>query len=104
MSDPIPTTIPRSTLACPPAKNFTDQYVKPAASQGMPQKSSAPTTKANNSDKDSKGTKETVPKMDNFTPSGAQFRSSSKDIKQPSVKNINKEPLSGKKDAKAAHS
>lgn len=27
-SDPIPKTIPRSTLACPPAKNFTDQYVR----------------------------------------------------------------------------
>ena len=28
MSEPIPKTIPRSTLACPPAKNFTDQYIK----------------------------------------------------------------------------
>ena len=27
-TDPIPKTIPRSTLACPPAKNFTDQYLK----------------------------------------------------------------------------
>lgn len=25
-SEPIPKTIPRSTLACPPAKNFSDQY------------------------------------------------------------------------------
>lgn len=25
-SEPIPKTIPRSTLACPPAKNFADQY------------------------------------------------------------------------------
>lgn len=30
MSEPIPKTIPRSTLACPPAKNFTDQYAKSA--------------------------------------------------------------------------
>lgn len=25
-TEPIPKTIPRSTLACPPAKNFTDHY------------------------------------------------------------------------------
>jgi polo-like kinase 1 len=25
-TEPIPKTIPRSTLACPPAKNFTDIY------------------------------------------------------------------------------
>jgi len=36
MSDPIPKTIPRSTLACPPAKNFTDQYTKPSSSQTGP--------------------------------------------------------------------
>jgi|JI61114C2RNA_FD_contig_61_73788_length_1282_multi_2_in_0_out_0_2 hypothetical protein len=35
-SDPIPKTIPRSTLACPPAKNFTDHY-KPQA-QSKPSK------------------------------------------------------------------
>ena len=47
MSDPIPKTIPRSTLACPPAKNFTDQYTKPSqgtqpptASQQLSQKAS----------------------------------------------------------------
>ncbi len=28
MAEPIPRTMPRSTLACPPAKNFTDQYLK----------------------------------------------------------------------------
>ena len=28
MSDPIPKTMPRSTLACPPAKNLIDQYSK----------------------------------------------------------------------------
>ncbi len=33
MSDPIPKTIPRSTLACPPAKNFTDQYIKSSQTQ-----------------------------------------------------------------------
>jgi len=30
MSEPIPKTIPRSTLACPPAKTFMDQYSKPS--------------------------------------------------------------------------
>lgn len=29
-SDPIPKTIPRSTLACPPAKNFAEQYKAPS--------------------------------------------------------------------------
>ena len=28
MAEPFPKTIPRSTLACPPAKNFLDQYSK----------------------------------------------------------------------------
>ena len=28
MAEPFPKTIPRSTLACPPAKNFMDQYSK----------------------------------------------------------------------------
>ena len=33
MSEPIPKTLPRSTLACPPAKNFTDQFIgKPSGS------------------------------------------------------------------------
>ncbi len=27
-ADPIPRTMPRSTLACPPAKNFAEQYQK----------------------------------------------------------------------------
>jgi hypothetical protein len=43
MSDPIPKTIPRSTLACPPAKNFTDQYIKPTGQTNqaqLPQKGS----------------------------------------------------------------
>lgn len=36
-SDPIPKTIPRSTLACPPAKNFTDHY-KGTQAQSKPSK------------------------------------------------------------------
>jgi polo-like kinase 1 len=35
MGDPIPRTIPRSTLACPPAKNFTDQYIKGTGQQSQ---------------------------------------------------------------------
>ncbi len=34
MCEPIPKTIPRSTLACPPAKNFIDQYTKPVGNLG----------------------------------------------------------------------
>lgn len=45
MSDPIPKTIPRSTLACPPAKNFTDQFTKPSGSNASNQL----TQKASNS-------------------------------------------------------
>lgn len=43
MSDPIPKTIPRSTLACPPAKNFTEQFNKlpgSTASNQLSQKAS----------------------------------------------------------------
>ena len=76
--------------------------MKPAASQALSQKPSAPAfdkpSKVSTADKDTKASKEPAPKMDNFTPAGSnQFRSSSKDIKQASLKNINKEPMSGKK-------
>lgn len=37
MSDPIPKTMPRSTLACPPAKNFIDQYIKGSTQPVSPQ-------------------------------------------------------------------
>lgn len=36
-TEPIPKTIPRSTLACPPAKNFTDQYKGSNQGQQMKQ-------------------------------------------------------------------
>jgi hypothetical protein len=42
MSDPIPKTMPRSTLACPPAKNFIDQYTKSAIQPVSPQLSQKP--------------------------------------------------------------
>lgn len=42
MAEPIPRTMPRSTLACPPAKNFTDQYQKPNQSSQQQLLSSKP--------------------------------------------------------------
>jgi len=44
MSDPIPKTMPRSTLACPPAKNFIDQYAKINMQTSPPQVSPKPST------------------------------------------------------------
>lgn len=111
MSDPIPKTIPRSTLACPPAKNFTDQYIKsanPQQAQAISQKTSASTfEKVGKKDlekdlsnkptiKDSGSLK---PESNNFGMSSSNFRTSSKDIKQPSSKNlaVTKDPPSAKK-------
>lgn len=37
-SESIPKTIPRSTLACPPAKNFTDHYKGTQGGQSKPSK------------------------------------------------------------------
>jgi polo-like kinase 1 len=37
-TEPIPKTIPRSTLACPPAKNFTDHYKANSNGQTKPSK------------------------------------------------------------------
>jgi len=44
MSDPIPKTMPRSTLACPPAKNFIDQYSKSNMQTASPQISAKAST------------------------------------------------------------
>ena len=44
MSDPIPKTMPRSTLACPPAKNMIDQYSKANMQTAPPQISPKPST------------------------------------------------------------
>ena len=49
MSDSIPKTMPRSTLACPPAKNFIDQYTKSVIQPAPPQVSQKPSI--NNMDK-----------------------------------------------------
>jgi polo-like kinase 1 len=112
MSDPIPKTLPRSTLACPPAKNFTDQYTKqPSGSTAgqLSQKGSASNFERvgkKESEKDlnvKPANKEVAPsKPENFGSSGSNFRASSKDIKQASSKNIAaKEPSSSKKGSDA---
>ena len=111
MSDPIPKTIPRSTLACPPAKNFTDQYTKPSGSSSAAQQLSQKASSSNFervSKKESEkepfskpAPKESInPKQpENFASSSNNFRASSKDIKQPSSKNLpfKAEQASGKK-------
>ena len=110
MSDPIPKTIPRSTLACPPAKNFTDQYTKGALTQPntqpLSQKGSATNfEKVGKKDSEKEfyvkpASKDTAPsKPDNFGSGGTNFRASSKDIKQASSKNLpyKQEPSSSKK-------
>jgi polo-like kinase 1 len=88
MGDAIPRTMPRSTLACPPAKNFTDQYLKPAqpSQQQLSNKpSSAAFEKAPKKEIEKepamlKSGKE-VGKESNFGSTGTGFRASSKDIK-----------------------
>lgn len=111
MSEPIPKTIPRSTLACPPAKNFTDQYIKSTNSQqtqALSQKPSASTfekvgkkepEKDFNLKTTNKDTNSVKGENTNFGMSGSNFRTSSKDIKQPSSKNLAvvKDPPSAKK-------
>lgn len=111
MSDPIPKTIPRSTLACPPAKNFTDQYTKPTGSSSAAQQLSQKASSSNFervSKKEAEkepfskpAPKESInPKQpENFASSSNNFRASSKDIKQPSSKNLPFKPdqASGKK-------
>jgi len=111
MSEPIPKTIPRSTLACPPAKNFTDQYIKstnPQQAQILSQKPSASTFEKvgkKEADKDlnlkplGKDSNTLKAENTNFGMSNSNFRTSSKDIKQPSTKNlaIVKDPPSAKK-------
>ena len=115
MSETIPKTLPRSTLACPPAKNFTEQYAKPSQTTG-PSVSQKPST--TNFEKVGKKESEkefnlkpvskesTSSKNDNFGSSGANFRSSSKDIKQASTKNLpfKPEPSSSKKEKGIIHS
>jgi len=45
MGEPLPKTMPRSTLACPPAKNFIDQFTTKAVPQiAPPQISPKPST------------------------------------------------------------
>jgi hypothetical protein len=90
MGDAIPKTMPRSTLACPPAKNFTDQFLKTAHTSQPQLLSSKPSTAVfekaakKESEKDlalKPLGKEGVKPDNNFGSTGAGFRASSKDIK-----------------------
>ena len=84
--------MPRSTLACPPAKNFTDQLKSTSQSQARLSSQLRETEEDKNKfnpDEDkafgSKGAKGS-----NFASSGTNFRDSSKDQKglQASTKNL----------------
>lgn len=88
MAEPIPKTIPRSTLACPPAKNFIDQYNKTPGQQSSA-KLPAEKLSKNDSGRDLnlKATTNQKP-TENFASTGTNFRTSSKDLKQSSNKNI----------------
>lgn len=110
MSDSIPKTMPRSTLACPPAKNFMDQHQKPSNQVSQPQLSNKPSTalfeKSSKKDieKEMTGSKPLSKEglsskgENNFGSTGSHFRASSKDIKLGSKAptSIN-EPSSSKK-------
>jgi polo-like kinase 1 len=52
MAEPFPKTLPRSTLACPPAKNFLDTYVR-APQQAQPTQLSSKPSSTQISKKDS---------------------------------------------------
>lgn len=109
MSEPIPKTIPRSTLACPPAKTFMDQYSKPS-----PQASPAEIPKQSASNFQTISKKESEKEISskplskeaqnlkseaNFGSSTSNVRASSKDIKMSKLPPA-KEAFSAKKDSK----
>ncbi len=106
MSEPIPKTMPRSTLACPPAKNFMDQLNKPSSQASQAQLSSKSSTAVfekmskKEAEKDTgvkPPSKENAPvKSDNFGSTGSHFRASSKDLK-PQKAPVQKDPSSAKK-------
>ena len=97
-SEPIPKTMPRSTLACPPAKNFTDQL---KVSSNVQSQAKLP-SQIRDTDTDKKITrndseeKEAFKDSKKFDMAGAggfgssgNFRNSSKDAKnQQSTKNL----------------
>ena len=89
-SEPIPKTMPRSTLACPPAKNFTDQLKGSTQSQARLSsnlRENEDDRKFGDEEKQfgSKGNR-----GNNFGTTGNNFRVSSKDTKglQASTKNL----------------
>lgn len=106
MGDAIPKTMPRSTLACPPAKNFTDQYLKSTQNSQPQLLSSKPSTavfekaskKESEKDLALKPLGKEAPKTDsNFGSTGTGFRASSKDIKLNPKATLTNEPSSSTK-------
>lgn len=92
-SEPIPKTMPRSTLACPPAKNFTDQLKSTTQSQARLSSQLRETEDDKNKfnpDDDKVFGSKGVKGGSNFASSGTNFRVSSKDQKglQASTKNL----------------
>ena len=82
-SDPIPKTIPRSTLACPPAKNFAEQY-KASSTNNL---KNSINTNSNNKNDDSRdkiinknesqknfGLKKSSTEKDEFVSTGNNFK------------------------------
>lgn len=97
-SDPIPKTMPRSTLACPPAKNFTDQLKNSNNTQSQARFSSQ--IRENEGEKQklrNDSSEKAFPlrssnfKNDHFGTSSSNYRPSSKELKNPqsSTKNLN---------------
>ena len=98
-SEPIPKTMPRSTLACPPAKNFTEQLKVSSNAQSQAKLTSqiretdTADKKITRNDSEEKGFGvKGSGKFDmagDFGSSGTNFRNSSKDAKnQQSTKNL----------------
>lgn len=85
--------MPRSTLACPPAKNFTDQLKSTTQSQARLSSQLRETEEEKHNRfhvDDDKGYGSKGAKNSNFASSGTNFRVSSKDQKglQASTKNL----------------
>lgn len=82
-SEPIPKTIPRSTLACPPAKNFTDQLKgQQAQSKTSKNDNSAELHKKESEKKiGSNIISKPSEKEDQFVSTGTNFKSSKEGMK-----------------------
>lgn len=100
-TDPIPKTMPRSTLACPPSKNFYDQ-LKANTSNSQTNSQARLPSQLRDSEAEKKGSlvrndsgekgfaSRGSGKLEGFGSSGSNFRPESKDAKggQQSTKNL----------------